>query len=144
MRMRLFCTAALALGAVLATAAPVGAKGFGPGDLKLCDNDHCVLIVDRSLLSGLSRFYFLKPSPVVHKPRLGAPYLQIKASNGFVTGLAATRQLDRFRSGGMGKQFGPDDWYRVPASVARGLRRLAAGLHPLRVTPSVVAPTGYV
>jgi hypothetical protein len=146
MRMRLLSTTVLALGATLAIAAPAGAKGFRPGDLELCDNDHCVLITNQSLLNGLARFYYGGPAPaVVRKPRLGAPYLQITFSDGgYVTGVAATAQLDRFRSGGINTgQFGPDDWYRIPANVARGLRRLAAGLKPLRVSESVIARTRY-
>jgi hypothetical protein len=146
MRMRLICTAALALGAVLGFAATAGAKQFGPGDLKLCDNDHCVVIMDQSLLNGLSRFYYGGPAPAkVRKPRLGAPYLQLKfADGGYVTGVAATAQFDRFRSGGVNLgQFSPDDWYRVPAKVARGLRKLAVGLKPLRVSESVIVRTRY-
>lgn len=146
MRMRLFLGTALALGVLLAeTAAPASAKQFGPGDLKLCNNDRCVPILDQSLLNGLSRFYYGGPAPAtVRRPRLGAPYFQLKFRNNYVTGVAATTQLDRFRSGGVNMgQFGPDDWYRVPAKVAIGLRRLAAGMTPLRVSESVVGRTRY-
>jgi hypothetical protein len=146
MRMRPICIAALVLGAVLAITASAGAKGFRPGDLKLCDDDHCVLIMDQSLLNGLSRFYYGGPAPAkVGKPRLGVPYLQLKfAGNGYVTGVAATAQFDRFRSGGVNLgQFSPDDWYRVPAKIARGLRKLASRLTPMRVSESVIVRTRY-
>jgi hypothetical protein len=146
MRMRLLlCTVALAA-SLAALAAPAQAKGFGPGDLKLCGKDRCVLIMDQSLLNGLSRFYYGGPAPAeVRKPRLGVPYLQLKfADGGYVTGVAATAQLDRFRSGGVNLgQFSPDDWYRVPAKVARGLRKLAVALTPLRVSESVIVRTRY-
>jgi hypothetical protein len=144
--MRLLCTALTLAASLVAAVAPAGAKGFRPGDLKLCDNDRCVSIMDQSLLNGLARFYYGGPAPVeVRKPRLGAPYLQLKFSDGgYVTGVAATAQLDRFRSGGINLgQFSPDDWYRVPAKVARGLRKLAAGLTPLRVSESVIVRTRY-
>jgi hypothetical protein len=130
---------------MLSAAAPAAAKQFRPGDLKLCNNDRCVSIVDQSLLDGLSRFYYGGPAPTeVSKPRLGAPYFQLKFTNNYVTGVAATAQLDRFRSGGVNMgQFGPDDWYRVPAKVARGLRKIAAGMKPLRVSESVIVRTRY-
>jgi hypothetical protein len=144
--MRLASFAALALGALLGFAPPASAKHFGPGDLKLCDNEHCMLIMDRSLVNGLSRFYYSGPAPAkVRKPRLGTPYLLLKFTDGgHVTGVAATAQLDRFRSGGIDlERFSSDGWYRVPAGIALGLRKLAAGLTPLRVSESVVGPQRY-
>ncbi|HET6173820.1 MAG TPA: hypothetical protein VFD90_14500 [Gaiellales bacterium] len=144
MRMRLPWIVGLALAALLAAAAaPAEAKHFRPGELKLCNDTICVRIFDRSLLDGLSRFSFLTGGPEVGKPRLGAPLFQIKVDGGYVTGIVATKRLERFRSGGMGTRFGPDDWYRVPPTVASALRKLSAGMQPLRVTQSTVDRTRY-
>ena len=143
MRTRLLLTAALALGLLLsATVVPASAKEFRPGDLKLCNDQRCIVILDRSLLGGLSRFYFGAPAAAARKPRIGSPYLQIASSDGHVTGIVGTARLDRFRSGGMGR-FSSDAWYRVPASVARGLRALAAGMKPLIATSSTIGRTRY-
>lgn len=150
MRTRLLLTAALALGLLpSATVVPASAKEFRPGDLKLCNDqrcivilDRCIVILDRSLLGGLSKFYFGAPAPAARKPRIGSPYLQISSSDGHVTGIVGAARLDRFRSGGMGR-FSSDAWYRVPASVARGLRALAAGMKPLIATSSTIGRTRY-
>ena len=79
------------------------------------------------MLDSLAAFYFGGPAPAeVRPPKLGAPYLQIRFSNDYVTGIAATAQLDRFRSRGVNMgQFGIDSWSRVPAKLARALRKLA-------------------
>ena len=143
MRTRLLLTAALALGFLLsATVVPASAKEFRPGDLKRCNDQRCIVILDRSLLGGLSKFYFGAPAEAARKPRIGSPYLQISSSDGHVTGIVGTARLDRFRSGGMGR-FSSDAWYRVPASVARGLRALAAGMKPLIATSSTIGRTRY-
>ena len=65
-------------------------------------------------------------------------------TNGYVTGIFAASQLDRFRSGGINTaQFSTDAWYRVPPQLASSLRELARWLQPMRVTRSTVAPTHY-
>jgi len=146
MRLRRLLTPSLVLGALLLTAAaPAGAKGFRPGDVRLCDATRCVAIVQQPVLSALARFYYGGPAPAeVRAPRIGAPYLQLEFSNGYVTGIAASARLDRFRSGGVNMgQFSMERWYRVPANVALGLRRLAAGLEPMRVTSTTIGPTRY-
>jgi hypothetical protein len=146
MRIRLLCASALALGVLLpAVAVPAGAKDFPPGDLRLCSAARCVPIVDQSLLRALTFFYYSGSAPAeTRAPRIGAPYFQLKASNGYLTGIAATAQLDRFRSNGVNMgRFTMEDWYRVPARVALGLRRLAAAMQPLRVTESTIGPTRY-
>ena len=144
MRPRLLLSAGLALAALLLPAG-AGAKDFGPGDLRLCNAQTCVGIADQRLVTALSRFYYGGPPPAeIRAPRLGAPYFQLQFRNGYVTGVAATAQLDRFRSRGVNLgQFGPDHWYRVPAAVARALRKLAAPLRPLHVSESVIARTRY-
>jgi hypothetical protein len=145
--MRLLCAAGLALGIILlpAMAVPASAKGpFRPGELRLCDDQRCVPLVDQKLLNGLALFYYPpgRQPAEVRKPGLGAPYFQLKSGT-YVSGIAATAQLDRFRSSCNCGHFGPDDWYRVPAKVARQLRKLAAELTPLRVTESTIGRTRY-
>ena len=91
---------------------------------------------------ALSRFYYGGPAPAeVRAPQLGAPYFQLKFRNGYVTGIAATPQLDRFRSRGVNMgRFKLEDWYRVPKPVAAGLRKLAATMRPLRASESTIGP----
>jgi hypothetical protein len=145
MRLQLVLCTGLAAAALLATtASPAQAKRFRPGDLSICDEQTCVPIMDRKVVNALSLFYYPpgRQPAEVRKPRLGAPYLQIKWGS-YVSGVAATAQLDRFRSGCNCGHFGPDAWYRVPPKVARHLRKLAATLQPLRVTESVIGRTRY-
>jgi hypothetical protein len=141
MRVRSLCAAGLALGVLLAPpAAPASAKDFRPGDVRICGMKSCVAIVDQTVLVDLARFYYGGSAPAgVRAPRLGAPYFELKYSNGYVTGVAATARLDRFRSGGINmNQFNMESWYRVAARAALGLRKLAAGLKPLRVTGTTI------
>ena len=109
-----------------AAAVPAAAKDFRPGDVRVCNAVRCISITDTATLRALSRFYYGGPAPAeVRAPRLGAPYFQLKFRNGYVTGIAASAQLDRFRSGGVNMgQFTLQDWYRVPKPVAAGLRKL--------------------
>jgi hypothetical protein len=142
MRLRLLPPTALVLVALLVPV-QASAKNFRPGQLRICDEQRCVSIADQKVLNALARFFYGAPAPAeIRAPRLGASYLQIKGSNGYLVGIAATARLDRFRSRGMGL-FGPDSWYRVPARAALALRTLAAGLQPLPVTPSTIARTRY-
>jgi hypothetical protein len=143
MRMRLLCRAGLALG--LLASAPAAAKDFRPGDLRPCSDSGCAPIVDKSLVTALSRFVYRGPQPAeTRAPRIGWSYFQLQFGSGSLIGVAATRQLDRFRSRGVNlSRFNDEDWYRIPPRVAAGLRRLAAGLQPLRVTESTIAPRRY-
>jgi hypothetical protein len=66
--------------------------------------------------------------------------LQLRFTNGYVTGVVAGRRLDRFLSYGVNlDRFFGGTWYRVPRAAAAALRRLAAGLPPLRLTPAAFA-----
>jgi hypothetical protein len=143
MRNRWLCTAGFVLGALIPTAiTPASAKDYGPGDLRLCNAKNCAAIVDENVLKALTRVYYGQPRPAeVRAPQVGAPYFRLEFRNGYVTGIAATARLDRFHSPGWTlSQFGPDRWYRVAAIAARGLRTLAVGLEPLRVTKATIAP----
>ena len=145
MRLRPLRAAGLAACLLAAAAAPAGAKDFGPGDLRLCNAQRCVALANRDVLRSLARFYYSGPVPAeVRAPRLGSPYFQLRFRNGYVTGVAATANLDRFRSGGVHLgRFGSDEWYRIPARAAAGLRRAASDLRPLRATESTIGPTRH-
>ena len=57
-----------------------------------------------------------------------------------MTGIVATRQLDRFLSYGVHlERFEKSQWYAVPARLSAELRRLTVGLSPLRVTRAALA-----
>jgi hypothetical protein len=144
MRMRLALTTMLVLVGLAAAVSTAQAKQFRPGDIRICDAQRCVAVMDQRVLNALSLFYYPpgRQPAEVRKPRLGAPYFEIKFGTS-VSGIAATAQLDRFRSPCQCGHFGPDDWYRVPAKIARHLRTLSATLTPLRVTESIVSRTRY-
>ena len=119
---------------------PAAAKNFGPGDLSVCNAQRCVPVVKRSVLPALGAFYYSGPAPeVMPAARMGAPMYQLRFDNGYVTGIVATRSLDRFLSYGVHlERFQRGTWYRVPEGLAREFRRLAADLRPLRVTRRAV------
>ena len=119
------------------TAVPAAAaKDFEPGDLRLCNQTRCVHVMDRTAATALGHFYY----SVGHPPRaaavpLGALALEIRFRNGYVTGIVATAELDRFLSYGVHlERFARGRWYQVPEAIAAELRRLAVGLKPFRVT----------
>ena len=144
MRMRLALSTALAFAALVAAASPAQAKHFRPGDLSICDAQSCVPIMNAKVVNALSLFYYPpgRQPAEVRKPRLGAPYFQLRFGT-YLSGVVASRQLDRFRSGCQCGHFGPDDWYRVSARVALHLQKLATALTPFRVSESVVGRTRY-
>jgi len=112
------------------------AKNFDPGDLRICNSTRCVAIVERSVLPEVTSFYGRGPCPArVRRPKLGMPYYELRFRNGYATGIVATRRLDRFLSYGVVlERFARDSWYALPGRVSRELRRLTAGLRPLRLT----------
>ena len=127
--------------AVLVLVPSASAKDFGPGDLRVCNATRCVPIVKRDVLPQLGRFYYSGgPLARVARPPLGTPYFQLRFDNGYVTGIVATRALDRFLSYGVHlERFARDAWYTVPRTLAADLRRLTAGLRPLRLTRAALA-----
>jgi hypothetical protein len=132
---------ALALLLGLAAVPSAAAKDFDPGDLRLCNATRCVQVMDRAAAKGIGDFYYADG----HPPRaravpLGAPALELRFRNGYVTGIFATAKLDRFLSYGVHlERFARGRWYQVPDTVAAELRRLAVGLKPFRVTPERLA-----
>ena len=136
--------AALFTLAALALVVPISAtaKEFEPGDLRICNAKRCVAITNRPALAALGAFYYMSAKPPLLTPRvqLGAPSFQLRFDNDYVTGIVAAAKLDRFLSYGVNTgRFDAGRWYRVPSSAARELRRLTAGLSPLRVTQAALA-----
>jgi hypothetical protein len=131
----------LAVTAALLAVPAASAKEFGPGDLRLCGAARCVPIVNREVLPRLSSFYYSDdPLAPVRRPALGAPYFQLRFSNGYVTGIVATSRLDRFLSYGVHVgRFAPGQWYAFPRRLAAELRRLSASLRPLGLTRAALA-----
>jgi hypothetical protein len=113
------------------------AKDFGPGDLRVCNSTRCVPIVNPVVLPHLGMFYFSGPPPArIPRPTLRAPYYELRSSrNGYVTGIVATRRLDRFLSYGVNlDRFARGNWYAVPRRLSQELRHLTGGLRPLHIT----------
>ena len=117
------------------------AKDFGPGDLRVCNATRCIPIVNRAVLPAIGAFYYGGPSPAhVGRPALGTRYYELRFRNGYVTGVVATGELDRFLSYGVHlERFARDAWHAVPQPLSNELRRLTAGLRPLRITRVTLA-----
>ena len=136
----------VALAALVAVAALVAlpsasAKDFNPGDVRICNADRCRAVVNREAVAALGRFIYEGRAPArAPRPRLGQPYYKLRYTNGYVAGIVATRDLDRFLSYGvfLGR-FARYRWYEVPAPASRNFRRLTVGLHPLRLTRTAIA-----
>ena len=117
------------------------AKDFGPGDLRVCNAKRCVAIVDRDVLPQIGAHFYSGPPPAhLQRPALGTPYYELRFRNNYVTGIVATRQLDRFLSYGVHlERFERDQWYGVQPRFSAEIRRLTAGLRPLRLTRAALA-----
>jgi hypothetical protein len=132
---------AVVVAAALLAVPAANAKEFRPGDLRLCNATRCVAVVNGPVLARLAGFYYRGPRPVrTARPPLGVPYYELRFRNGYVTGIVATRRLDRFLTYGVHDHwFLPHAWYAVPRPIASELRRLADGLRPLRLTRAALA-----
>ena len=133
----------IALGAVVLALISVptsAAKDFGPGDLRLCNTNRCAPIENRPALRLLAAFYYGAHAPAVApSPRLGARSFELRFTNGYVTGIVTTRNLDRFLSYGVYVgRFRRGTWYVIPACTAHGLRKAAGRLVPLPLTRAAV------
>jgi hypothetical protein len=100
-----------------------------------------VAIVNRDVLPEIGSFYYTGPCPArVRRPKLGARYYELRTPNGYVTGIVATRRLDRFLTYGvMDGRFARDRWYAVPRKLSGELRRLTVDLRPLRLNRAALA-----
>src|SRR6266545_4851040 len=130
-----------AASAALLVLTAASAKNFQPGDLRACNRTRCVALVKRDVLPKVGSFYYSGPCPArVRGPKLGAPYYQLRFRNGYVTGIVATRRLDRFLTYGVhDERFARNIWYAVPRKLSGELRRLTVDLRPLRVTRAALA-----
>ena len=133
--------AGLVTAMVFAVTPVATAKDFRPGDLRVCNARRCVPITNRAVLPLLGAFYYGPRGVHVAPPaRIGAPAFELRFRNGYVTGIAASARLDRFLSYGVNVgRFRRGVWYRLPARLAAELRKLTAGLKPLRVTRDSLA-----
>jgi hypothetical protein len=138
--MRSFLIGLVAVSALLVLPA-AAAKEFGPGDLRVCNATRCVAIVNRDVLPQLGSFYYSDRRLVrMRGPELGAAYYELRFRNGYVTGIVATRGLDRFLSYGVHlERFASDRWYAIPHQLSEELHRLTVGLRPLHVTRAALA-----
>jgi hypothetical protein len=132
--------AALLAAAALAATPAATAKEFRPGDLRVCNAKRCVPITKRAVMPLLGSFYYgLHDARVSAPARIGARYFELRFPNGYVTGIAATARLDRFLSYGVNLgHFHEGVWYRIPARISAELRRLTAGMKPLRITQAAL------
>jgi hypothetical protein len=137
---RTFLVGLVATWALLALPS-ASAKDFRPGDLRVCNAKRCVAIVRRSVLPQLSSFYYSgRPLARVRRPALGTPYYELRFGNGYVTGIAATRRLERFLSYGVNlRRFHRNTWYAVPRPLSAELRRLTQDLRPRSLTAAALA-----
>ena len=140
MNIRAVLVAGLVAAAALIGAAGGAAKEFGPGDLRVCNEETCVPVVRAPAVDALSRLYFTGAQPaVLARPRWGAPAFELRFPNGYATGVVGGARLDRFLSFGVHlERFRRGTWYRVPPRAAGELRRLTASLEPLGVTRALV------
>lgn len=138
--MRTLLLGLFAASALLVLAAAL-AKDFRPGELRVCNKTRCVPIVNRDVLPKLGSFYYSGQCPArVRRPKLGAPYYELRLRNGYVTGIVATRRLDRFLTYGVNDgRFARDIWYAVPRKLSGELLRLTVDLRPLRITRAALA-----
>lgn len=127
--------------AALVALPAASAKEFKPGDIRICNSNHCRAVEDQSVLTRLAAFYYDGSAPArTSRARLGQPYYKLRFTNGYVTGIVATRHLDRFLSYGvvLGR-FTRYRWYAIAPEVSREFRRLTVGLRPLRLSRAAIA-----
>jgi hypothetical protein len=133
--MKLLSPAVIA-GLALLVLPSAGAKDFKPGDLRVCNAKRCIPVVNRNVVPKLGSFYYSAGSPALKAAaRLGSPYYELQFRTGYVTGIVATKKLDRFLSYGVDlERFARGRWYAIPPTLAHELQRLTAGLTPLHLT----------
>lgn len=131
--------ALLATGALICISTAV-AKDFRPGDLGVCNASRCVPIRDRSVLRTFAAFFWGDARvSIAHPPRRGEPAIDLRFNDGSLAGVVGGRKLDRALVNGLNcGRFRRGIWYRLPASAAVEVSRLAAPLARLRVSPSSV------
>jgi hypothetical protein len=132
---------AIALTVLTLVVAPGAAsKDFRPGDLRVCSPEGCVAITKARAVVVLGPFYYSGPAPArLRAPARGAAYYELRFRNGYVTGIVATRKLDRFLSYGVHlERFSRGVWYALPRVLSAELQRLTADMRPFRLTADAV------
>jgi len=139
--MRTSLTVATVVVSALLAVPAAGAKDFRPGDVRVCNATRCVPILEDSVVPQLKSFYYTGPRPVRRaRPGLGTPYYELRYRGGYVTGIVATRRLDRFLTYGVHDgRFAEHTWYAIPRQLSVELRRLTDALRPLRLTRAALA-----
>jgi hypothetical protein len=139
--MRTSLTVAAVVASALLAVPAAGAKDFRPGDLRICNAARCVPVVNRAVLPHVGSFYYTGPAPARRtRPALGTPYYELRYQGGYVTGIVATRRLDRFLTYGVHDgRFAEHTWYAIPRRLSVELRRLTDALRPLRLTRAALA-----
>jgi hypothetical protein len=109
--------------------------------VRVCNATRCVPILNRSVVPRLASFYYTGPAPLQRaRPALGTPYYELRYRGGYVTGIVATRHLDRFLTYGVHDgRFTEHTWYAVPRALSLELRRLTDGMRPIRLTRAALA-----
>ena len=128
-------TVALVAAAMFLAVPAATAKPFQPGGLLVCGKTRCVPIMDKQLLRLLTSYYWgpMRMTPT-RRVRNGAPGFELRFGNDYASAIVARRGLDRFRAYGfMCDRFVRGKWYLFPRRAAAALRKLSAGLRPLRV-----------
>ena len=126
---------------VALSAAPVAAKGIGPGDTRLCDGVGCEPIMDRAAARALASFLYAGPQPErVWRPAPGSPSFEVRLRNGRKLGDVGGRWLNRMRLPRLNcDRFRRRHWYRLPPEIASELRSLAAGRAGIPLDPRAPA-----
>ena len=130
-------TAVLAATAALLAVPAAVAKDFGPGDLRICGRERCMAIMNPGVVRILSAYYWGPGrAPRAGPVRNGAPAFELRFRNGHPSGMVGSAWLNRFRAYGFFcGRFERGKWYLFPARAVTEMRRLTAGLEPLRVSP---------
>jgi hypothetical protein len=134
----------LALGAIAAAlliAPGAAAKNFQPGDLRVCNSERCVPIMNRAALNALADSLFKGPPPTPTADlAIGAPTYELRFPNGYVTGLVGGERRDRFLSHGVYLgHFVRGKWHPIAPRAAAELRRLTRNLAPIPLTRAAIA-----
>ena len=131
---RWFAAAPVAL--ALVASSGVAAKGFEPGDLRVCGATTCGAVMRPAGARARGAFVYTGRQPAVAvRPALGAPTFQLRYDNGYVAGIVAGVRRDRFLSYGVYlERFRRGTWYRLSPAAARELRLVTTVLRPRPLT----------
>ena len=117
--------------------APAVAKGFGPGDARVCDDSGCEPIMSRAAARELASFLYAGPQPEsVWRPAPGSPSFELRLRNGRKLGDVGGRWLNRMRVPTLNcDRFTGRGWYRLPSDLAHRLRAMTEGRPAMPLGP---------